>query len=402
MINITLPPLEGRNSMLTNKPLTTHWASHIKSEIRACIGFATLALAAAPTASATTYVSGPVATDATWTLANSPYVVTHDVTVNPGATLTIEPRVIVKFNARKGLTVQGRILANGASNGRIVFTSINDDSVGGDTGGDGASAGAKGDWRGITLSTSASGADSAMSFVDIAYAGQYYAAVFAFNSASNLSLVNSTVSHSLFHGIALQSKTAATKGFVLAMDSSSVADSGWLGLVISDKAAIVTDSSFTGSGFEGTKIGLSPSFTGSGSRITGSTVSGNRKVGIALYVDPYLTSSQKPSGQLNNIHANNFLGAPYSHFGLQLTSHKQHDDADWSDNYWGENTASKPCDPRYQLLRRHQVIYADVTFTSPVSASSTALPIALIQACTRDTVFTENPALTPFGGAPPE
>ena len=40
-------------------------------------------------AKAQTYVSGPIDQDTTWTEANSPYVVTGDMTVVEGVTLTI-------------------------------------------------------------------------------------------------------------------------------------------------------------------------------------------------------------------------------------------------------------------------------------------------------------------------
>ena len=383
----------SRNCGTLLRVLTSNWKNRIVRQI--FISVAVLALLGAQMVSAGTNVSGPITTDTTWSWANSPYVVTNNVTVNSGVTLTVEPGVIVKFNPTKGLTVKGRIVANGTSTARIAFTSIEDDSIGGDTGGDGPTVGAKGDWAGITISTATSGAGSEMSFVDIAYAGQYFAALFAFNSYSNLSFDNSTVSNSGFYGIASQSKQSATNGFVLTMSSSSVSDSARIGLLIAETAAIVTGSTFTGNGYEGIKIELSSYFVGTGSSITSSDVYGNRKAGIALYVDPNLPSIRKPNGHFNNIYANNYYGAPYLHHGVQLFSGKQHDDSDWSENYWGENTGSRSCDPKYNFLyRRHQVIYTDVTFTTLVNGSSLGLPGVV--GCTRDTVFTENPAITPY------
>jgi hypothetical protein len=61
---------------------------------------------------AQTMVSGPVNTNATWSLSQSPYVVTGNIVIDNGATLTIEPGVTVYMAAGMGLEVKtGGILA---------------------------------------------------------------------------------------------------------------------------------------------------------------------------------------------------------------------------------------------------------------------------------------------------
>ncbi|RNL77591.1 DNRLRE domain-containing protein [Nocardioides marmorisolisilvae] len=79
-----------------------------------------------------------ISTDTTWTKANSPYVLSRPVTVASGATLTLEPGVVVKVI--NPIDVYGLISAEGTLADPIVFTSYKDDSVGGDSNGDGTTS----------------------------------------------------------------------------------------------------------------------------------------------------------------------------------------------------------------------------------------------------------------------
>ncbi|MBM4048086.1 MAG: right-handed parallel beta-helix repeat-containing protein, partial [Planctomycetes bacterium] len=75
--------------------------------------------------------------------------VTDNVIVPDGMALTINPGAVVKFDANKGITVQsgGTLIAQGSLVQPITFTSIKDDSVAGDSNGDGSvTAPAPGDW----------------------------------------------------------------------------------------------------------------------------------------------------------------------------------------------------------------------------------------------------------------
>jgi RHS repeat-associated protein len=82
------------------------------------------------------------------------YDVSGVVVVPNGAALTIQPGAIVKFGLNAGITVQpgGQLIAKGTLSQPIYFTSINDDSVGGDTNGNGsATTPAPGDWGSILI-----------------------------------------------------------------------------------------------------------------------------------------------------------------------------------------------------------------------------------------------------------
>jgi len=71
---------------------------------------------------ATTVPGGNVS--GTWGITDSPYLIEGDITVPVGATLTIEPGVIVEFQSWYKLTVNGYLQAVGTESQRIVFTAI--------------------------------------------------------------------------------------------------------------------------------------------------------------------------------------------------------------------------------------------------------------------------------------
>lgn len=118
----------------------------------------------------------PITTDTTWETGNV-YVLLNDcaLVVQAGATLTIQPGVIVKLfwtpayggSRGAGIRVDGRLVARGTASQPIIFTSYADDSVGGDTNGDGsATRAAPGDWYGLVLT---SGSETILDYVQVRY-----------------------------------------------------------------------------------------------------------------------------------------------------------------------------------------------------------------------------------------
>ncbi|MEM2103945.1 MAG: NosD domain-containing protein [Candidatus Bathyarchaeia archaeon] len=70
-----------------------------------------------------TYVEGPIELDTVWTLVDSPFVLSRNVTVSADVTLMIEPGVEVKFGGPFSLIVNGALVAIGTEDKPVKFTS---------------------------------------------------------------------------------------------------------------------------------------------------------------------------------------------------------------------------------------------------------------------------------------
>lgn len=79
---------------------------------------------APPARPLSTDVSDDIVTDTTWTLAGSPYILRNNITVHPGATLTVEPGVFVQGGDTVELRIQGHLEAVGTATQPITFTSV--------------------------------------------------------------------------------------------------------------------------------------------------------------------------------------------------------------------------------------------------------------------------------------
>ncbi|MGD0061557.1 MAG: NosD domain-containing protein, partial [Verrucomicrobiia bacterium] len=97
-------------------------------------------------------VGGTLGCDKTWGQSNVqalgyPFLVTSDLTIPAGITLTIEAGTVVKLNGNMCASVSGTLQLNSTPSQPVVFTSYRDDKYGGDSNGDGTnSVPAPGDW----------------------------------------------------------------------------------------------------------------------------------------------------------------------------------------------------------------------------------------------------------------
>ena len=80
--------------------------------------------------------SGLITSAANWTSSNV-YVVKGDLHVTENATLTISPGTVVKIKGGVRILIDGMLNAQGTAENIIYFTDFRDDTVGGDTNGDG-------------------------------------------------------------------------------------------------------------------------------------------------------------------------------------------------------------------------------------------------------------------------
>ena len=123
-----------------------------------CLGVALGAGISAASSAVRTDICGEISADATWTLNGSPYDVTCDAVLQPGATLTIDPGVELRFSAGTGLVISGTLLAGGEPGRPITFTS-------------GLAAPAPGNWDGLRFVSGSSGSHLAWCVVEYATIG---------------------------------------------------------------------------------------------------------------------------------------------------------------------------------------------------------------------------------------
>jgi RHS repeat-associated protein len=275
--------------------------------------------------STTTYTS-----NTEWTVANSPYVLDGSVTVAAGATLTIDPGVIVKFNGTgRSLYVNGTLNAVGTATNHIVFTSYQDDSAGGDTNGDGsATTGAPGQWYMIWIRS----AGSQLAYTDIRYGGygsaQNYAPVDVSGSGHSATLVHATITNNQ------QSAVVADSHSSVSISNSTLSNNNY-GLFVDSSTATVDHTTIASNSSRGVWFNLPGAAPiPAASSITNSDITGNTSWGILIYANGDYPLASMPTGIGDNIYGSNSNGQQ-----LYVSGYPSFKNADvnWRGNYWGDN-----------------------------------------------------------------
>ncbi len=153
-------------------------------------------------------VENTLGTSQTWK-GDIPYYFGSGLTIGAGKTLNLEEGVILKGASTSAITVSGILNANGEVELPIYFTSINDDSIGGDTGGNGASYGSAGNWRHIQVNA---GGKATLNHSIVRYGGNSTGAQNAniYVNGGSLTLTNAEVATSTTYGIKIGSGSATT------------------------------------------------------------------------------------------------------------------------------------------------------------------------------------------------
>ena len=225
-------------------------------------------------------VSGTVNSDQTWGT-SFPYIILDaGVEVKDNQKLTLVPGAVVKFeSANAYMYIEGTLNATGTAANKIVFTSLKDDTYGGDTNNDGgAAAPAPGDWRSIQLyGFNIYEGVGIFEHCILRYGGSHatYSANVYSDQSDSFSFENSVSEYSARNGIRSVSSPAD-------INNSIFRDNSIHGLYSSDGTLTVTNSNFQNNSNHGFYSSGGSTLSVTNNNFTNNTNYATYLVGVAI------------------------------------------------------------------------------------------------------------------------
>ncbi len=233
-------------------------------------------------------VCGDISSNTTWAYAT--YVLTCNVDILSGVTLTVRSAAVVKPQSGGiGMQVHGRLLGTGTGTIPVVFTSYKDDMYGGDTNGDGvATSPAPGDWSSIFILTGGT--------TSFTHAVVRYGSVPIQNHGGTVTLDATTVEYAGGNGV-----NSDTNGVLSIQDSLIRNNSGYgLYYVVSGTATpVIRNNTFQNNTGYAVYFSLTGPLTLDGTGMIGNTATNNGANGLRL------------AGTLTGMSSLGRLGIPY-------------------------------------------------------------------------------------------
>lgn len=355
------------------------------ARVRARVVLAALvAVVAVPSAAwsvGPTNVSGTISANTTWTLANSPYVMTGNVTVATGVTLTVEPGVIVKGNATgRQLKVNGSLAAVGTSSAPITFTSSTDTGPG--------------QWWGLQFAAGAGVSTLAhvvARFGGISGGGDTNATIEI--KGGTVTIEDSVVSQNLNSGIYVSGGSTGTDATAV-VRRTKLEDNGGDGLNAFNAQLTVEDSAFWSNESDGLSFLID---AGAPAQITGSSIWNNGRYGV--YVAQGIgVEALAPDGNIsgkpgNAIYDNGTFGFSQGETWTQMDVTRGSSAVDWRGTYWGA-ASWVPCSAGSQRgLLSYWVPDPNPSSAIPVPRGPLSRSLSYVGSwCANDDVLVDAPA----------